>query len=91
MIEEAKKQLKHFQEEMTELREASSELSAEAKKQFDVGAKELENLYQEADKKFDGLSSKAEESYKEAKDFIELTNKALKHSFNYFLSKKSKK
>ena len=86
MIEEAKVQLKHFQEEMAELKEASSELSVEAKKQFDVGAKELESLYHEADKKFDGLSSKAEESYKEAKEFIELTNKALKHSFNYFMS-----
>ena len=56
------------------------------KKQFDVGAKELEHLYKEADQKFDELSQKAEENYKDAKAFIELTNKALKHSFNYFMS-----
>lgn len=91
MIEEAKKQMQHFQEEMAVLRETSSELSVEAKKQFDIGAKELESLYKEADKKFDGLSSKAEESYKEAKEFIELTNKALKHSFHYFMSHYRKK
>ena len=91
MIEETKKQLKHFQEEMAELRETSSELSVDAKKQCDIGAKVLESLYKEADKKCDGLSSKAEESYKEAKEFIELTNKALKHSFHYFISHYRKK
>ena len=91
MIEEAKKQLQHFQEEMAELRETSSELSVEAKKKFDTGAKELERLYKEADEKFDELADKAEENYKEAKGFIELTNKALKHSFHYFMSHYKKK
>ena len=86
MIKEAKNQLANFQKEMTELKETTSHLSEEAKKQFDIGAKELERLYKEADVKFDELSSKAEENYKEAKGFIELTNKALKHSFHYFMS-----
>lgn len=86
VIAEAKKQLERFQTEIDELKEASSHLSVEAKKQFDVGAEELQRLYKEADVKFDTLSKKAEESYKETKDFIELTNKALKHSFNYFMS-----
>lgn len=91
MIIEAKKQLAHFEKEMQELKDATSHLSVEAKKQFDVGAKELEKLYKEAHEKFDGLSHKAEENYKEVKDFIELTNKALKHSFNYFISHYKKK
>lgn len=91
MIAEAKKQLVKFQKEIDEIKEASSHLSIEAKKQFDVGAKELESLYQEADKKFDTISSKAEENYKEVKEFVELTNKALKHSFNYFMSHYRKK
>jgi len=86
MIKEAKVQLAKFEKEMAELKEASAHLSEEAKKQFDIGAKELEKLYKEADVKFDELSSKAEENYKEAKGFIELTNKALKHSFHYFMS-----
>jgi hypothetical protein len=43
MIAEAKKQLVKFQKEIDEIKEASSHLSIEAKKQFDVGAKELEN------------------------------------------------
>lgn len=91
MIKEAKKQLVRFQKEIDEIKEASSHLSVEAKKQFDIGAKELESLYKDADKKFDTLSNKAEENYKEVKEFAELTNKALKHSFNYFMSHYRKK
>lgn len=86
MVKDAKKQLAGFQKEISEIKMASSHLSEEAKKQFDVGAKELEKLYKEADLKFDELSGKAEENYKEVKGFIELTNKALKHSFHYFMS-----
>ena len=66
-------------------------LNEEAKKQFEIGAKELESLYKDANEKFYTLSSKAEENYKEVKDFAELTNKALKHSFNYFMSHYRKK
>ncbi|MDF1880039.1 hypothetical protein JHD50_01775 [Sulfurimonas sp. MAG313] len=91
MIEEAKKQLKRFQQEIDELKVTSSHLSNETKKQFDIGAKELQGLYKEADEKFDSLKDKAEENFKEVKDFIELTNKALKHSFNYFISHYKKK
>jgi len=91
IVTEAKKQLAKFQEEIDEIKEASSHLSEEAKKQFDIGAKELESLYKDANEKFDTLSSKAEENYKEVKDFVELTNKALKHSFNYFMSHYRKK
>ena len=91
IIKEGKKQLTSFQKEINELKEASSHLSEEAKKQFDIGAKELEKLYKEADVQFEKLSQKAEENYKEAKEFIELTNKALKHSFHYFMSHYRKK
>lgn len=91
MIQEAKKQLAKFEKEMADLKETTVHLSEEAKKQFDVGAKELEKLYKEADVKFDELSHKAEENYKEAKGFIELTNKALQHSFHYFMSHYRKK
>jgi len=86
MIVEAKKQLASFQKEIDDLKNASSHLSGDMKKQFDTGSKELKSLYKEADEKFDGLKDKAEDSYKDAKEFIELTNKALKHSFNYFMS-----
>ncbi|PHR57874.1 MAG: hypothetical protein COA44_05255 [Arcobacter sp.] len=86
MIAEAKKQLDSFQKEIDELKESSSHLSGDMKKQFDTGAKELKSLYKEADEKFDKLKDKAEENYNEVKDFIELSNKALKHSFNYFMS-----
>jgi uncharacterized phage infection (PIP) family protein YhgE len=91
IIEEAKKQLVRFQKEIDELKAASSHLSEEAKKQFDIGAKELETLYKDAHTKFETLSNKAEENFKEVKEFVELTNKALKHSFNYFMSHYRKK
>jgi len=91
MIEEAKKQLERFQQEINELKGASSHLGADMKKQFDMGAKELQGLYKDADEKFDNLKDKAEDNYKEVKDFVELTNKALKHSFNYFMSHYKKK
>ena len=91
MIQEAKKQLIKFQKEIDEIKEVSSHLSVEAKKQFDIGAKELETLYKDADKKFDAIASKTEENYKEVKEFLELTNKALKHSFHYFMSHYRKK
>jgi len=91
IIEEAKKQLVRFQKEIDEIKEVSSHLSQEGKKQFEIGAKELETLYKDAYKKFDTLSNKAEENFKEVKEFVELTNKALKHSFNYFMSHYRKK
>jgi hypothetical protein len=91
MLKEAKKQLAKFEKEMQELKSATSHLSVEAKKNFDVGAKELEKLYKEAHEKFDELSHKAEENYKDVKGFVEITNKALKHSFNYFMSHYRKK
>lgn len=91
IIAEAKKQLEDFQKELETLKETTVNLSVEAKKQLDVGADELQRLYKEADTKFDALSDKAEESFKDTKEFIELTNKALKHSFNYFMSHYRKK
>ena len=91
MIKEAKKQLANFQKEIGEIKEASTHLHEKAKKQWDIGAKELESRYKDSDQKFDTLSTKAEENYKEVKEFVELTNKALKHSFNYFMSHYKKK
>lgn len=91
MLKEAKKQLAKFEKEMQELKNATSHLSVEAKKNFDIGAKELEKIYKEAHEKFDELSNKAEENYKDVKGFVEITNKALKHSFNYFMSHYRKK
>lgn len=91
IIEEAKKQLIRFQKEIDEVKVASSHLSEEAKKQFDIGAKELETLYNDAHTRFETLSNKTEENFKEVKEFVELTSKALKHSFNYFMSHYRKK
>ncbi len=91
VIEESKKQLHRFKEELAELKTTTAHLSVEAKKQFDIGANELDKLYSEAETKFDELKNKAESSYQEAKAFVDLTNKALRHSFNYFMSHYRKK
>ena len=73
------------------MRGKASHLSEEAKKQFEVGAKELEELYKDAGQKYDGLQKKGSENWQEAKEFVELTNKALRHSFHYFMSHYRKK
>ena len=91
VLQEANKQLDAFKAEIGELRGKASHLSEEAKKQFENGASELEELYKDAGKKYDELQKKGSESWQEAKDFVELTNKALQHSFNYFMSHYRKK
>jgi len=90
-IADYKAQLKRLKDELEELKATTEHLGVEAKKHFDVGAAELERLYHETNEKFDELKSKTESSYKEAKAFVELTNKALRHSFNYFMSHYRKK
>ncbi|MEA3373446.1 MAG: hypothetical protein U9Q62_07105 [Campylobacterota bacterium] len=87
----AKKQLDLFKAEIGELRGKASLLGEEAKKEFESGANELEELYKETGTKYDELQKKSSESWNEAKDFVELTNKALRHSFNYFISHYRKK
>ncbi len=84
--QDAQKELKSFRDQIEEVRNKTADLSVEAKKQFEAQAKELEELYTEAEKKYSELSKKATEEWDEFKDFVELTNKALRHSFNYFMS-----
>lgn len=89
--QEAKDELKSFREQTAELREMTAHLGEEAKKQFEIRAKELEELYAEAEKKYAVWHEKAGKEWHEFKDFVELTNKALRHSFNYFMSHYRKK
>jgi phage-related minor tail protein len=91
ILEEGKKQLETFKAELAELKEKASHFGEEAKKEFDVRSKEVEELYQEALVGYDKLKIKTEAGWQETRDFVALTNKALKHSFNYFLSHYRKK
>jgi septal ring factor EnvC (AmiA/AmiB activator) len=90
-VEEARTQFESFKAQIQELREKGSHLSVEAKKQFEQQAKELEKLLSEAELRYGELRVKAGENWTEVRAFVELTNKALRHSFNYFMSHYRKK
>ncbi len=93
VLAEAQKQIDSFKKQLAELnlKEKVEGLSADAKKVYEEQRKELEALIDEAEKKFKALGAKANEGWQETKEFVELTQKALKHSFNYFMSHYKKK
>jgi dsDNA-specific endonuclease/ATPase MutS2 len=86
ILEESKKQLENFKKEFDELKEKASHYSSEAKREFDERSVEVEELYRDALKGYESLKAKSEEGWHEVRDFALLTQKALRHSFNYFLS-----
>ena len=87
-LTEAQSQIDSFKKQLAELnlKEKVDGLSADAKKIYTEQRKELETLIEEIEKKYKELTSKANDSWQETKDFVELTNKALRHSFKYFMS-----
>ena len=88
ILEEAQKQIASFQKQIEELnlKEKVDGLSTDAKKLYEEQRKDLVAMLDEAEKKFSSIGDKASESWQDTKDFVELTQKALKHSFNYFMS-----
>lgn len=91
ILEEGKKQLERFQSELADLKTKAAHLSDEARKEFEVRSQEIEELYDDALQGYEKLKLKTEAGWEETRDFVILTNKALKHSFNYFLSHYRKK
>lgn len=88
ILDEAQKQIDSFKQQLDalKLKEKVDGLSADALKTYETQKRELESLISETESKFKELSDKASDSWQESKDFVELTQKALKHSFNYFMS-----
>jgi|GEM_PF-3363645 ElaB/YqjD/DUF883 family membrane-anchored ribosome-binding protein len=88
ILEEAQKQIASFQKQIEDLnlKAKVDGLSADAKKLYEDQRKDLVSMLDEAEKQFSSIGDKASESWQETKDFVELTQKALKHSFNYFMS-----
>lgn len=88
IIEEAQKQIALFQKQIEELnlKAKVDGLSTDAKKLYEDQRKDLVAMLDDAQKQFTDMGNKASESWKDTKDFVELTQKALKHSFNYFMS-----
>ena len=88
VLAEAQKQIDSFKKQLEELnlKDRVEGLSADAKKVYEEQRKDLSALIDETEKKYKELATKANDSWKDTRDFVELTNKALKHSFNYFMS-----
>jgi hypothetical protein len=91
LINKAKKQLDEFNSQLDDLEVKMKDFSGEAKKVYDAQAKELRKLVGEAEKNLKKAKNASEETWGEVKDFVEFTGKALKNSFNYFLSHYKKK
>jgi len=91
LLDEAKKQLNEFNSQLDDLEVKMKDFSGEAKKVYDKQAEELRNLIGEAEKNFDKAKNASEETWVEVKSYVEFTGKALKNSFNYFLSHYKKK
>lgn len=91
LLDEAKKQLDEFNSQLDDLEVKMKDFSGEAKKVYEDQARELRKLIGEAGKNFEKVKNTSEETWGEVKGFVEFTGKALKNSFNYFLSHYRKK
>lgn len=90
-IEESQKTLEQYRIEIEALKEKASHYSTEMKAEFDKRLAELETLYGDMQKRYDTLKDKTGETWEDTKAFVVLTNKALVHSYNYFISHYKKK
>lgn len=90
-IEESKEKLEGYRAEIDALKEKASHYSAEMKAEFDKRLEELEGLYGEMQNHYESLKGKTGEKWEATRDFVVLTNKALVHSYHYFLSHYRKK
>ncbi len=86
LIDKAKKQLDEFSGQLEELEKKMKDLSGKAKKVYDEQAGELRIMVSDAKEIFERAKNSNEETWEEIKGHVELTGKALRNSFNYFLS-----
>lgn len=91
IIQEAKKQLDVLSKELDKLEGKMKDLSGEGKKVYEKQSAELRAMLKEAEKKYEEAKNASEETWEEVKGYLDLTGKALKNSFNYFLSHYRKK
>ena len=86
IIEEEQKVLEGYRADIEALKAKAAHFSTEAKAEFDKRLAELETLYTEMQARYESLKGKTEEKWEETKAFAVLTNKALVHSYHYFIS-----
>jgi len=90
-IEEEQKTLDRYRAEIEELKVKAAHYSGEIKAEFDKRLAEMEELYGEMQKHYTSLKDKTGEKWEDTKAFVLLTNKALIHSYRYFISHYRKK
>lgn len=91
IIQEAKIQLDNLSKELDKLEEKMKDLTGEGKKVYEQQSAELRSMLKDAEKKYEEAKNSSEETWEEVKGYMELTGKALRNSFNYFLSHYKKK
>ena len=91
LMEKIKKELDTLSDEVKKLESKMNDLGEEAKVTYKKQIDELQNLYQTAETKFELAKDVAEDKWDDVKENVEVTRKALKNSYNYFLSHYKKK
>ena len=91
LMEKLKKELDALSDEVKKLEVKMNELGEEAKVTYKKQIDELQSLYQTAETKFELAKDVAEDKWEDVRENVETTRKALKNSYNYFLSHYRKK
>ena len=91
IIDKIKAELDNVSEEIKKLETKMGELSEEAKVTYKKQIDDLQTMYTKAEDKFENAKDVAEDKWEDVRENIDLTRKALKNSYNYFLSHYKKK
>ena len=91
IIEKIKAELDNVSDEIKKLETKMGELSEEAKITYKKQIDDLQKMYKNADEKFENAKDVAEDKWEDVRENIQVTRKALKNSYNYFLSHYKKK
>ena len=91
IIDKLKGELDNISEEMKKLEVKLNDLGEEAKVTYKKQIEDMQKLYNNAEEKFEQAKNITEDKWDEVKDNIDLTRKALKNSYSYFMSHYKKK
>ncbi len=91
IVQKMKEELNNISEEIKKLELKLDDLSEDAKVTYQKQITEMKELYNKADEKFEQAKDITGDKWEEVKDNVEVTRKALKNSYNYFLSHYKKK
>ena len=85
-IDKLKEQLDEFADELDRLEEKSQKFDQKAREEYRKRADEFEELVREGKSNLEAAKHMSEQELDRMKDFAELTGKAMRNSFNYFMS-----